>query len=527
MDTTYTVSQAKIIDENDTLHIAINSCKVDVWQKCISFNTKVTNVIPISVTQLRNDDINIPSPANMQIHLKGIPYNILVSPDSDIAALADSFVAEHKLKAEIKPRIEIELLKTQVDSCVSYQNKLKKNNGQLRRQVLKTTFAETRAHTAEETCLKLVDSMSRIEAMVPSLRTVINQQKSDIEMYRDQLSHQSEKLSEYAEKVKLLEQYKSDIELLGKTPNKDHSINTPSDIPLSSKSPHESELEKLNLQVAKLRESLRHKDIELKNLADDIKNSKTQPAVTALVSEDVQKPVKELQRQLDFVKRRLSDCEHEKNSLQSKYSNLTLNNDVLLQSLNNKENDIIALQEKLKLQKNLDLTHQMLVDENSTLKSHVVSLRGEVLSLQSQIEELKTSALNVIKTMQSSNEKVITADSPNNTYNASNTTVHSDDGHSRHGVSSTSFQSATYEPNDGEIVVDLMEVNDTDGKSDEDPQSEATVAEVDLALQQLITNLKLNEKSVASLSPIVEDRFLQNIFSYYREENNNMLSLTR
>lgn len=51
--------------------------------------------------------------------------------------------------------------------------------------------------------------------------------------------------------------------------------------------------------------------------------------------------------------------------------------------------------------------------------------------------------------------------------------------------------------------------------------------EVDLMLHQSIVNLKLEEKNIGSLSPVVEDRLLRNIYHHYALETTGYLTLSR
>jgi hypothetical protein len=98
-----------------------------------------------------------------------------------------------------------------------------------------------------------------------------------------------------------------------------------------------------------------------------------------------------------------------------------------------------------------------------------------------------------------------------------------------------------HEEEDGEVVVELTvetddnyrRLNSVDGLSalsDNGREFDDTTyaeTEVDLMLHQSILDLKLQEKSPASLSPVVEDRLLRNIFHKYTLETTGLLSLSR
>lgn len=668
MDTEYSVSVLKIDGNDNVIEIGINSTNESLWRAGISSNQHSLNPIPIQLTNLENDDIKLASFVNMQIHLKGIPYNIAVGPESDIPSLADDFIAQHRLKADIKPRIEIELLKTQVDACISYQSKIKKNNGNLRRQVCKIGVAETRANMAEKTCYELTDSLSRIQNMIAPLQTIISKLKEENSVLGDTISHQATKLKEYktytsdmeyknrqlkkqlskmhdernaidkekcnasslkeskaisyahieAEEKSLLSldsvadklYSKSIAEMPIKNANDvsdsfEHTSDANIDSLISEKSAtalgmkevaeldvtlmeqvEQGEMEgvdskdeealqqvrspkemyssisyakSIDLEDCKREiEHLKHlikqgrslstkKDVEIRNLKDSVKKLRKKSEPSSGHSSHPTSPVMdEIKFQYDYVKRKLSDVDHQRIEIQTKYDDIASQYETLKRQYKVKEHELENMLRKISesKEKMLQTSVANLQEENLSLKEVIVKLRGEILRLQSHFEEIQRSALSAAQTVaqvQLSSSSSQIADIKNN----SDSNILENHAHTSHisdhdkpfeklALSDLRIETESRDvahsrdkrnqsDENCSVIVELILEKDDDsemanGHDEYDVYSSDRVVNeihVDLALQESIVNLKLNEKSSAALSPVVEDRLLRNVFLYY------------
>lgn len=193
-----------------------------------------------------------------------------------------------------------------------------------------------------------------------------------------------------------------------------------------------------------------------------------------------------------------------------------------------------------------------LEDENRNLNEQVVTLRGEILRLQNEIHEIQEKAIqavHVVQLLDKENNNNTPTPTPGATLvkkqsrsQSMNLTEQlSDPIHSQNHLKNEII--------DGDITVELSIEPDDDHEDGEDhheheqehEQEEGkkenqqiqdiqeiyTEAEVDLMLQQSIINIKLEEKSIASLSPVVEDRLLRNIYNKYALETTGDLTLSR
>jgi hypothetical protein len=203
-------------------------------------------------------------------------------------------------------------------------------------------------------------------------------------------------------------------------------------------------------------------------------------------------------------------------------------------------------------------TNRKLEDENRSLNEQVVTLRGEVIRLQSEIHEIQEKAIQAVHVVQLldkdpssssaspqmgskklSSSRALVARShsmtqPSIPHISSSSSAHQALSHS----SADHHDPPEHEIYDGEVTVELsLEGDETGGSVGDDstaavatlPEAEEvyTEAEVDLMLQHSLVNLKLEEKSIASLSPVVEDRLLRNIYHKYALETTGSLTLSR
>ncbi len=118
--------------------------------------------------------------ATMQVHLKGKPHTILVTPEDDVGLMADKFIEDNKLKPEIKSRIETELLKTQVDACLIHESKLRKLLNWTRRRASERVLLEERCFLAEKASAALVDSMAGVHQAAAQVQLKVGALNADV-----------------------------------------------------------------------------------------------------------------------------------------------------------------------------------------------------------------------------------------------------------------------------------------------------------------------------------------------------------
>ena len=134
--------------------------------------------------------------AVMQVTLKGKPCSIQVSPDDNVSVIADKFIDENKLKPEIKPRIETELLKTQLDACLIYETKLRKSLAETRGCANERIHLEERCYAAEQTTVKLIESLSNINDVSLQVKSKL----ADLQKVADEKAQAADRLTVLLEK---------------------------------------------------------------------------------------------------------------------------------------------------------------------------------------------------------------------------------------------------------------------------------------------------------------------------------------
>ena len=151
----------KLSDHNEIHEFCISKINSSIWTDAMYQNKKIgtQDDSATSLADYKMEDIDIALPASMQIHLKGAPHTLSVGPDDDTTKLTEDFVMLHNLKSDIKPRIESELLRTQVDSCIAYQSKLRSQISHLRRLVIENMTHEPRALAAEALASRTADEI--------------------------------------------------------------------------------------------------------------------------------------------------------------------------------------------------------------------------------------------------------------------------------------------------------------------------------------------------------------------------------
>jgi hypothetical protein len=210
-------------------------------------------------------------------------------------------------------------------------------------------------------------------------------------------------------------------------------------------------------------------------------------------------------------------------------------------------------------------------EENVVLKEQGIRMRGEVLSLQSKIEDIESSAFAAVQSIQLLSPEVggFSPHTPvsgqgetkdNKDRAGDNLSSYSDVGSTRSGLSSSNDNGHRNRnrkdmvgvDDEDDVIVELIMEEDSsvsdyqsDRKQtslqrvaqqvpineefDDDEEEEDTDVEVDFlhVEHSFVRGMKIDEKSAAALSPIVEDRLLRNIFNKYTTETSELLTLTR
>ena len=166
--------------EGDECRLKFNKSDELFWRESIAQNKKITRS-PMTSEEFQMEDVDQVPSSSMQIHLKGVPHIIPVSPLDNAAAIAEDFVVKHKLKADITARIESELLRTQIDACLAHQTRLRQQVGHLRRLLIDAAMFEARASSTEQ-AMELVSSRAhRIHVQLRGVQSHVKNLEADRE----------------------------------------------------------------------------------------------------------------------------------------------------------------------------------------------------------------------------------------------------------------------------------------------------------------------------------------------------------
>lgn len=203
----------------------VAKCNSTIWKNVISQNENIdTQVASLSLADFRMEDVDHALPASMQIHLKGSPHTLSVGPEDDTNKLTDAFVLKHNLKSDIKPRIEAELLRTQVDSCLAFQHKLRTQIAHLRRLVIESSIYEPRALAAEALANRTRDELQglgqisvQISEKMTALRAECDEKTQIIATLTSDLLKEQTAIHQFKEASSMqLETCQNEIEILQK-----------------------------------------------------------------------------------------------------------------------------------------------------------------------------------------------------------------------------------------------------------------------------------------------------------------------
>jgi len=540
-----------------------------------------------SLSDFYMEDVDEVQPASMQIHLKGVPHTISIRPTENATAIAEMFVSEHKLKNDITYRIEMELLRTQIDACLVFQSKLRQHISHLRRLLIDAAVYESRAINAESRVLKLIEMGARVEDALSDFRKKLAALQSHNRDLSEECAHLRTQVEDQRGLICSLEQENSSLrkEQIRDNLKLDQAVqhcrllqgklraasqwayalgaetgNVPFDtnngqyglgkealdarvaraVSEATRSLVKEYEQKMALYEKTVTEQSMQLETMTKEMAVDKRSIMTlkrdlSAATQALEDGEFRAQIEreergylskiaKLEENIGALTQQMSDMRAANQSLKTRYDMLDLNYTNVRDIAHQQEEELIGLRERLKDARTLSSSKaaQKLREENLALNEQIVVLRGEIIQLQNQVDEVQESAIRAVQVVQLLDDKddsaAVTMDMRN-----------SQRGLTRDDLTDTNGGTSSAH-DDGEVIVELtMEESDEEnaGKEQEDQGEIYTEVEVDLALQQSLADLKLEEKSAASLSPVVEDRLLRNIYHKYTLETTGLLNLSR
>ena len=153
--------------------IFVNEYEVSLWQKLFTIHSESSSDMSGTVKDLieksvANYEEKI-SPATLEVHFKGQPYEINVSMDENPREVAEKFVEKHSLRDDIKIQLEVGLLQSLLESCSHYESRQRKHVASIRRRLATVAVAERRALAAEAHAAHVAEQLLKVETSVETM----------------------------------------------------------------------------------------------------------------------------------------------------------------------------------------------------------------------------------------------------------------------------------------------------------------------------------------------------------------------
>ena len=376
--------------------------------------------------------------------------------------IADNEILMLSGKDGTEKSIEIELLKAQVSGCLMRENKLRKQMSQIRRRLGDVAIAEARAARAEQHASTLACSLLKIELIVPQIHSQLNEarkavverdmeiarlsrQLKDEENYIHLLAKESDDMADElqvkAEESRRIQAerdaLKEDLEELMEHLNdparsaaaaaaaatessqsaaaadESNAVNSSSSVP--------NELRLLRKEKVDMTRALRNKEEENKKLELDLKmalNLKASKRITGKFTDaSVDEPKAENNGGEKLaIARRLAQLEEKNRSLtgsmkasEDSRKELQSKHDEFQSTFHHGQAQLKETEKELQRTANelrelkLHATvrnYDGVVAENRTLRDELIKFRGEVLRLQTSLDEVQSSAAQAAQSFQ-------------------------------------------------------------------------------------------------------------------------------
>lgn len=429
-----------------TIELGLSQDDIHVWKSIIEQHMQVSDdstKIKYITEILRTEDSfeEGTAAATMQVHLKGKPHTIVVTPEDDISAMADKFIEDNKLKPEIKSRIETELLKTQVDACLIHESKLRRLLNWTRRRACDRVLLEQRCFLAEQSSAALVDSMAQIEqcaaqvqTKTAALRSELREKSEKMDSMSDlleaadadmnRLSDANQQMSEaiaklHAERTQNEEQIRS-LEVMLHAQGKREEAHNVHVCSLEAEIAHlqgqaahdkldaQAAIEKLHVTTNKYKELsskydlliLTNKRTALRIRAGDKSVSSD---MTEVDGEEVRAMKLKYEERVKVLRHQVAAHDGLKAEMQKKYDDAVANLQSTTLALRRGEEEIISLRSENKEMRNrlrssspTKVTQQM-SDENYSLRQQMGCLRADIAKIKEHAEDIETGAVCTIK----------------------------------------------------------------------------------------------------------------------------------
>jgi len=433
-------------ETNVTIEIGLSQDDFGIWKSLIELHMNYSDdraKLKYIAEVLRTVDSfeEGTAAATMQVHLKGKPHTIVVTPEDDISTMADKFIEDNKLKPEIKSRIETELLKTQVDACLIHESKLRKLLNWTRRRACDCVQLEERCFMAEKSAATLVDNMAQIQQFATQVQAKMASLNAETKEKGEKLDYMSGLLDTADADMNRLSETNSQLsdtvtKLTADVARGDEKTRS-LEVMLQAQAKREEakaiHINSLEAEIAHLQEQARHDRLDAQAAAEKLHvttvkykelcskhdlvlltNKRTalriragdkslNTGLTDVDGEEVKAMKAKYEDRIKSLRTQLTAHDGLKVELQKKYDDVIANLQGTTVSLRKAEEEILDLRSenkdmrgRLRSSSPSKVTQQM-SDENYALRQQMNSLREEVVKIQEHADDIETGAVCTIK----------------------------------------------------------------------------------------------------------------------------------
>ena len=455
------VSAQNIEGKSVVVELGIKPAELLFWKNAIDLHVDALarSGAVLSSADLTLDDVDAGedglAASSIRMSIKGgETYSLVITAQDDVAIVAKQFILDHGLKKEMESTIERELLKAQVNGCLMRESKLKKQISQIRRRLGDVAIAESRAAVAEQHAATLASTLLSIELLTPHIHSHLDdarktaaereleikelmRQLREEEAFIQKLAQESDDLAdamvEQQEQVRQAraERDAAEAERLSHS-HGDGSAPPPPPPPPPLPSPASSKEMSLPSELRRsnvaLTQQLLLREQEIRRLQQDLKAATVSAQrATALRVKGVSTPgapqpsaapagdealLDELQQQrrrtakleekIKYLTGSLKASDETRAHLTAKAEEASAAANLAQSQVRRSEATIARLgQEIRELRQTASARNQdSLLTENRSLREEVVRFRGEVLRLQTHIDDVQASAVHAVQSLQ-------------------------------------------------------------------------------------------------------------------------------
>lgn len=414
----------------ETLEMGVTKEESIIWSVAIENHAKFTLTRPIvsqdlteidGLLQFDNDDADKRSTsAEVEIQLKNNRRSsIKILPKDDVPAIASELVKTNDLNPAVQPKIELVLLRAQVEIFHAIEERLRKQITYMKRRLTDTIFTEQRASAAETHAANLAGSLEKIQNLMVAVKERVTQLHEENKLSDEVIENLKAQLIQTTQKAQkridaMIEAqddaYNSANESRSNSPCRSPDSNAGKNDEIKSVGTYAAQIKdlrrqkaRLHTQVAKFEAENKRLKIELRTVSSHHGASRRNKAVYSddEVEENDHAKLISLEEKVLSLKNKLHNSEVTNVILQKRCEGFTVNLKASTKALKQAEDDIVKARQQLKQTMESSASHIVdgLYAENNVLREQAMKMRSEILRLQNELNEVSNSAILTVESI--------------------------------------------------------------------------------------------------------------------------------